>query len=470
MRTYFLALATVAIGCTTAGVTFAQTSLQQPDSVQQTTFAYDSYYAQDEPASPSDAPAPEAPMAEAYTVPAGCGVAAPACGCEAPNCGSCKKGCSAPSDCPCGYELDCGEPWTLQQCDNRWGITYGGWIAAGITGNDQGFRTNNGNLPVNFNDKSNGAQLNQAWAWAERATDTGGCGWDVGFRIDYIFGTDGQDTQAFGDTGWDTEWDASTEYGSAIPQLYATVAYNDLTVKLGHFYTIIGYEVVPAPDNFFYSHALTMLYGEPFTHTGVLAEYAYNDRVTMYGGWVQGWDSGFNNSNDADMFIGGISLGLTDNVTATYATTIGDFGDGTANGGTGTEGELYMHSLVVDWSITDRLTYVFQHDLGINDNAVGTTEWYGINQYLLYDINCCWAVGGRFEWFNDVDGARVAQNGNANGGDYYEFTLGANYKPHTNLTFRPEIRYDWYNGQGLPYAGGTSSDLLTFGADVIFTF
>ena len=53
-----------------------------------------------------------------------------------------------------------------------------------------------------------------------------------------------------------------------MPQLYADFAYNRLTVRLGHFYTIIGYEVVTAPDNFFSSHAYTMQYGEPFTHTG----------------------------------------------------------------------------------------------------------------------------------------------------------------------------------------------------------
>ena len=67
---------------------------------------------------------------------------------------------------------------------------------------------------------------------------------------------------------------------------------------MGHFYTIIGYEVVPATGNFFYSHAYTMYYGEPFTHTGALAEFAVNDQWTVYGGWVNGWDQAFNNPND----------------------------------------------------------------------------------------------------------------------------------------------------------------------------
>ena len=57
----------------------------------------------------------------------------------------------------------------------------------------------------------------------------------------------------------------------ALPQFYAEVAYNDLKVKIGHFYAPVGYEVVPTTGNFFPSLPYTFQYGEPFTHTGVLA-------------------------------------------------------------------------------------------------------------------------------------------------------------------------------------------------------
>ena len=96
-------------------------------------------------------------------------------------------------------------------------------------------------------------------------------------------------------------------YGSAIPQLYLEAGYGDLSCKVGHFYTIIGYEVVTAPDNFFYSHAYTMYNSEPFTHTGalVLPTRLVTD-MTIYGGYVFGWDSGFEDNGDA--FLGGVSL------------------------------------------------------------------------------------------------------------------------------------------------------------------
>ena len=41
----------------------------------------------------------------------------------------------------------------------------------------------------------------------------------------------------------------------------------------GDFFTMVGYEVVAAPEDFFYSHAYTVYNAEPFTHTGVLATF-----------------------------------------------------------------------------------------------------------------------------------------------------------------------------------------------------
>ena len=124
--------------------------------------------------------------------------------------------------------------------------------------------------------------------------------------------------------GWDNTWDNGVNYGWAMPQLYLEAGYGDLSVKAGHFYTIIGYEVVQATGNFFYSHAYTFNNSEPFTHTGILATYNLSDDVTFYGGWTEGWDSGFD--DNGDNFLGGISVNLTDDFTVIYATTIGRFG------------------------------------------------------------------------------------------------------------------------------------------------
>ena len=176
-----------------------------------------------------------------------------------------------------------------------------------------------------------------------------------------------------------------------------------------------------------------------------------------------GWDSGFENNNDASTFLGGLSFQLTERASLTWAVTAGDFGAGS--------GDVYMNSLVFDYALTDRLTYIFQHDLGNNSNlGAGDNEWYGINQYLLYQINDCWGAGLRFEWLRDDDGTRVI---GGNDGDYYEVTAGLNYRPHANVVIRPELRYDSYEGAlggGQPFNESRNNTQFSGGFDVIFTF
>ena len=342
-------------------------------------------------------------------------------------------------------EADCAcEPWSLFSTDHGHGFEAGGWLNGGIMVNMTNNRLSR-NDPTPFSNPAGEFQGNQAWAYLAKEADNGGCGWAWGARLDFVYGTDGPDTQAFGDGGWDFGWNSGGEYGSAIPQLYGEVAYNDISVKIGHFYTILGYEVVQAPGNFFYSHSYAMTYGEPFTHTGLLAEYAYDCNTTLWGGYTMGWDSGFDNRGDAHTYLGGASREVTDNITATYAFTLGRYGNGI--GPSGNLGDIYSHSVVLDVQLNDRLNYVFVHDLGVNyalGGAGGNAEWYGITQYLLYTINDCWKAGFRFEWFDDADGLRIATvNDGLNDLHYWGATVGLNWQPTPNIIVRPEMRFDW---------------------------
>jgi hypothetical protein len=229
-------------------------------------------------------------------------------------------------------------------------------------------------------------------------------------------------------------------------------------------------------DNFFYSHSYTMYYGEPFHHTGFLADYAWNEDVTIFAGWTQGWDTGFDNTPGADTFLGGISLPLTEKLSFTWACNAGTWGPATpakAALGFG-DGDIYMNSFVFQWDINNCWTYIFQHDLGVNTPVGGPqTSWYGINQYLQRQINECLAAGVRVEWFADPDGARISYNGLATG-DYGEVTFGVNWSPRERLVIRPEVRYDWFNGLAaagqLPFDDGNSTDQLSGGLDFYVTF
>ncbi len=362
------------------------------------------------------------------------------------DCGD--KGCSKGCGTGCGWSL-CheGDPWELFTATSC-GLKIGGWFQAGYNNKTDG----------KFNTHPGRVNLHQAYLYAEKVAD-GSCGLDWGFRTDLIYGVDAQDTQAFGNNpgNWDFRngFDHGI-YGWALPQAYGEVAYGDLAVKMGHFYTLVGYEVVTAPNNFFYSHSFTMYNSEPFTHTGVLASYKVSERLTAYGGWTLGWDTGFDQYADGSNFIGGLSSSLTDNVTATYILCAGDLG---------WRGDGYNHSLVLDFSITEKLNYVLQSDL------VESTGYYnvdtgvffaderddvGINQYLFYELNSCWKVGGRLEWWK------------RDGSSCYEATAGVNWRPIPNFVLRPEIRYNW--GPGLVNNLGLPENSTIFGIDGIVTF
>jgi hypothetical protein len=107
-------------------------------------------------------------------------------------------------------------------------------------------------------------------------------------------------------------------------------------------------------------------------------------------------------------------------------------------------------------------------------------EWYGLNQYLLYTINKCWQAGIRAEWFRDDDGTRVTGLGDGNlargpfEGNFYEITAGLNWRPHANITVRPELRWDWYDSNVIdgprPYDAGDRNSQFLLGCDLIVTF
>lgn len=347
--------------------------------------------------------------------------------------------CSATAGCGDG----CGDFFAGGDHDK---ISFGGWFQLGyhnkvtprgVTPNDAG----------SFNNHPNNLNLHQGWLYAEKVAD-GSSGVDWGFRMDVMYGVDAGDTQSFGNRPgrWDNgnDFNRGGGYGWAIPQLYSELATGDWNFKIGHFYTLIGYEVVTAPDNFFYSHALTMFNSEPFTHTGVLATYTASDDVTVYGGWTAGWDTGFDRVNGGSSALGGFSTALGDEVTFTYITTFGNFG---ARGG-GASG--YSHSIVVDTALSDNLNYVIQSDLLDIGVGAGSTQ-VGVNQYMIRTISDTIGVGVRSEWWKN------------NGASQFAVTGGVNIKPADNLIIRPEIRYDWQ----LPTASG---EQFIFGMDAILTF
>ncbi len=348
------------------------------------------------------------------------------------------------------------------------GIRWEGWIAQGLTINTQSPR-NRSNRPVTFNDGSNQYQMNQLYLVAERAVRRDA--WSVGGRVDLLYGTDHRYTTSRGlevDRNLEPKWNAH-EYGLAMPQVYmeafAPVG-SGLSVKMGHFYTILGYESVPAPDNFFYSHAYTMQYGEPFTHTGLLGESDLGP-LKLQAGLTRGWDNWENNNNEYG-FLGGVSWTSNDDRTSlAFAIHTGPeegWLSPAANSRT-TYSLVFSRNLYGPWS------WALQHDLGVDRRVMddgSDAKWYGVNMYLFREITERWKFGYRFEWFRDNDGTRVINGLEA---DYYQMSWGLNYSPSDRLRIRPSLRWDWTGTRGSrPFVDRTRDNQLLVDCDVLILF
>ena len=300
--------------------------------------------------------------------------------------------------------------WNLQP-------KFSGWTSVGYHDQNNGL----------FNNHAHGINLHQLWMTIESSSVKEGDDQSViGYRMDVVYGTDGPDTQAFGNPpgNWDYQnnWE-NGKNGWAMPQLYLHGDLGKIRYKLGHFFTPVGYETVTAPNNFFYSHAQTMFNSEPFTHTGVLTEFQTSQDATVYLGWSLGWDSGFAQSENGNNGIAGVAKNLTEDIALTYMSTFGNLG---------WRGEGYSHSIVLDMALTENLSYVLQSDYVNTSSLVDTGDDIGLNNYLIYRIDDCLSLGARLEWWRDNS---VSKN---------SFTVGANWRPGKGLfLLRPEVRTDW---------------------------
>jgi hypothetical protein len=396
------------------------------------------------------------------------------------------------------------------------GIATYGWVDVGIGANNWGAPWNG---PITFNDRAWQGMMNQLYLVNER---TLGEDLDWGGRIDLLYGTDYIYTVAQGLDAFRSNpdplglsgprWGSSRYYGLAMPQLYGELGREDLGVKFGHFYTLIGYEVVPAIGNFFYTHAYTMQYGEPFTHTGILGNWTPNDQLNIVAGITNGWDNwdnglltggpiantnypGYNNNA---AFLGAITFTSSDEKQALIlANSSGNELGGVDALGGQLVGNRTVTSIVYTNELSDRLNYVYQSDIGYQFNAApdyqtigqqdGTAYWYGVNQYMFYNFTDTLIGGLRLEWFRDNNGTRVLygiRDGSPGlggfAGNFWAMTWGLNYLMGSNFVIRPELRYDWFtpdaggqiaNGGILPY--GVNADKygqFYGGCDIIWQF
>ena len=392
---------------------------------------------------------------------------------------------------PCGlgcYDINCGK----KAKNSLW--DYGGWIEAGIYGNNLSSRNvyyPSGSMtspylngpgeawyPLSGNSYFLGParmvdlQMNQTYGYFGKKLDTRH-GWDIGGRVDIMYGTDAFYTQSNGLEYGDTHkrW-GEGDYLLSLPQLYAEIGYRNLSLKAGKFYTPLGHESIMSTGRFFYSTSYATSIVTPITQTGVLATWDANSRLSVFGGWTNGEDYSqgvygkgawtfAGSNNNAALF--GFKYKVNRKINFGYSALVGKEKD--FWGTPGATQEYFVHSLIVNIQPNSHWDYTFAWTLRDNEwegmGANPVSNFYGINQELIYKYNSCWAIGLRGEWmYSSLDESLC------------EVTLGANWTPNNWLLVRPEVRYDYCSADGGVYMFNnySSKDQFGFGVSTVVKF
>ncbi len=139
------------------------------------------------------------------------------------------------------------------------------------------------------------------------------------------------------------------------------------------------------------------------------------------------------------------------------------------------------------YNFSEKVQSVTQWDAGFQDNfdlAGNTAQFWSITQYLFYTINPCWKAGLRYDLFRDDDGTRLGglrfgglPGGNplplpsGNAGTVQAISAGLNFAPSANLRLRPEVRWDWFDGHGLPlFDDRAKNSQFTAAMDMVVLF
>ena len=258
-----------------------------------------------------------------------------------------------------------------------------------------------------------------------------------GFVADLVFGPRGADA-VFNSTG----------SSNIVNQLYAYYNVSDsFTLTLGNFNTFLGYEVISPVANFNYTTSYMFSYG-PFSHTGIKADIAVSDDVSIMLGVLNSTDmTEFQPLGDDYMF--GAQVGL-------FGQYINYLGGGTAG--------VSQIDFTGGINITDSFYLGLNATSYSDDNDV---EFSGVALYPQYSFSDSFALGARYEAFSE-DG--LGAIGSVSGeGDNTSFTITGSYTSG-NMIIKPELRLDTASGQFYSNADGATDSLSTFIIAAIYSF
>jgi hypothetical protein len=200
-----------------------------------------------------------------------------------------------------------------------------------------------------------------------------------------------------------------------------------LQLDAGKFVTIHGAEVIESQDNWNYSRSTLFGYAIPFYHFGVRASLPLNDKLSLTGLVVNGWNNGSEMFGDTPCLGFGATFKPTSKVT-----WIGNFMVGQEVPVTTDDRILFDTTLTI--ALTDKLSLMANYDYG----EEGDVSWSGIAAYAKYQARPNWALVGRYEYLDDEDGGFMLIGQKAQ-----TFTLTSDHLVAGGLRVRLEYRGDF---------------------------
>jgi hypothetical protein len=384
------------------------------------------------------------------------------------------------------------------------GIHLSAQLDAGITGNPAGPKNNFGQL---FTDKPNTVLLNQLLLTANKPLDPKATGFDWGFKLQGMYGSDARYTQFLGELNRVDPTDRNQlDVVEANVLFHLPVLFEGgVDIKAGQYVTPLGYETIDPSTNPFYSHSYIFNFGIPLKHTGILTTSHVSSLLDVYLGADTGVNTTFGplgDNNGAVAFLGGVNLTmLGGNLTVLALTHIGPENATRALSPIGFNANgyyRYLNDIVITYKATTALTFVTELNWIRDDfDGIGTSgipksaNGLGIAQYVSYTLSDTLTLNGRAELYRDDNNFFVASYQN-NGSfvqaeqgftvgtgalhptTYGALTAGVTYKPAglpsviSGLLIRPEIRWDTDLGGQRAFGGDNES--VTIASDVVLTF
>jgi hypothetical protein len=367
-------------------------------------------------------------------------------------------------------------------------VKISGHLEAGFTGNLDQPRDNQ-NFGRLFDDRANEPLLNQLLLTAERALDANAKGFDWGFKLQGLVGSDARYIHSLGLLD-DSSWLKSTVQPDIVEaylntHFVAEGTAGGIDVKWGKFVTLEGAEVIDSTGNAFYSHSYLFNFGIPFNHTGALATIHATKDLDLMLGVTRGVNTSLKDNNNALAFHGGFSLpNLAGGKVALTATT--HVGPETPRNSSKLR---YLNDVLLVYKVDSKLTATT--DLNYIYDDLAKAKGYGVAQYFSYAVSPSLAVNFRGEIWRDQNGFFVAQFASnqdfvrllrgdsfsvdprtVGGGSttYGALTVGAVFKPAENIVIRPEVRYDASLNGTKPFKNSNKGGLVALALDVTFSF